>query len=189
MPKFEFIEDVHTYLLDSRPIPSVTQILASVFGNQFWYDDWYANRGTALHLAIQYLNRGTLDINSVDPEIMGRLNAYERFLKETGLKIIDSEKSLYSTKYRYAGTIDLIMSGHNNQYIIGDIKSSVEPKADLQVAGYSLLYTEKPIKKLCSIELKSNGSYAMRWVDNIKLAQRTFLACLTVYNFKIKNKV
>jgi len=186
-----FDQETHTYRINDRIVPSVTQILTDIFGKRYWYDDWSTQRGRAIHTAINYLVEDCLDWGSVHNDIKGYLDAFVRFLDETKFKIIKSEEILYSKTYNFAGTSDLLMSDNNGQTILADIKSSVEPIVKLQLAGYAILYQENKIipKRFCAIELSGDAKYKLHWYSDIKYARHTFLACLSIYNFKIANKL
>ena len=93
----EFKPESHLYLFDGRPIPSVTQCLASV---GLLPDFRMVKRsvlerkrqiGIALHSCLHYLQQGDLDLTSVDPEVKPRLEAYQLFVQDTGFKPIGCE--------------------------------------------------------------------------------------------------
>jgi len=186
---FSFDPDKHIYMLDGRAIPSVTQVLHGVFGDQAWYNTWSADKGTAIHRAINYYLENRLDVGSIDERITPNLDAFKKFQAETGYTYIEGEIQAYNRQLRFAGTIDLIMIDKSNNFILADLKNHIEPKADLQIAGYSLLYTKRKIKQYCIIGLKDDGNYVLRWVSEIKPLQRTFISCLNVYGWKVKNKL
>jgi len=184
-----FDSETHTYTINDKSVPSVTQILKGVFGEEVWYNNWYAERGTAIHQAIHYLVQGVLNYDTLDERIVGYVQAFLKFLNETGFTVLDSEIRMYSDLYQFAGTADLILADKNGDLTLADIKSSIEPKVDLQLAGYSILYDKKlPLKRYCAVGLKEDGNYNMRWVKDIAVAKRVFMACLTVYNWKKQNK-
>lgn len=184
-----FDAETHTYTINDRTVPSVTQVLKGVFGDEIWYKDWYAERGRAIHQAIHYLVQNRLNYDSLDERIVGQIQAFTKFLTETGFTVLNSEIQMYSNTYQFAGTADLILSDKANNLILADIKSSIESKVDLQLAGYSILYGQKSLKKYCAVGLKEDGNYKMRWVNDIKISERVFMSCLTVYNWKKQNNM
>ncbi len=194
MPDLILDEKEHIYRLDGRILPGVTKILEHNFGTRPYWTERSAEKGKALHLAIHYLVTGGVDWNTVNDEIKPKVEAFQKFLKETGYKIIDSEIKLFSQRYQFAGTIDLILEG-DRTLILADIKSSIEPMVDLQLGGYSILYNEyteflpakKKIKKAIAIELKENGNYNLRWVKDLKRSKRIFLSCHAVAGWKSEN--
>ena len=122
--KFKFDPETHIYKLNNRILPSVNQIIKAIFGSKFWYDPWYAERGKAIHLAVHYLANNKLNRDSLDYDIIPRIQAFEKFIAETGFEIIDSEVLLFSRLYRFAGQPDLILKD-NNDLIIVHVKSSI----------------------------------------------------------------
>jgi len=90
-------------------LPSVTEILAAEgFIDDRFFDEWSRDRGTYVHLATHLDDMGDLDEDTVDPVIVPYLEAWRRFKKESGFMVEQSEISLASKAYHYAGTIDRI---------------------------------------------------------------------------------
>jgi hypothetical protein len=105
----EFNEDGHVYTLDGARLPSVTGILQDEgFIDNRFFDNYSRDRGTYVHLATHLDDSGDLDEATVDPFIMPYLEAWRRFKKESGFVVEQSEISLASRAYSYAGTIDRI---------------------------------------------------------------------------------
>jgi hypothetical protein len=166
--------------------PHVTSIIRNQIKTPYHYNDWYAERGTAVHKAINLLVQSRLDWNTVDPRIINRVKAFELFLSQTNMKVLYSELSLGSRKYQFKGTMDLVLK-NGKDLIIADIKSTIEPIADLQIVAYKILWEENrktKINKCCAIQLQDDGFYKLRWVDDLKRAERIFLAFLAVDNWK-----
>lgn len=81
---FYLDEATHQYFYRGREIPGLSFLLK-------WYryidDGYYTERGrqigNAIHLATAFLDKGTLDWDSIkDDEVLGRVLAYERFKRE-----------------------------------------------------------------------------------------------------------
>ena len=66
-----------------------------------------AQRGTAVHKAVELHLQGDLDELSMDPDVADYFYAYWKFERETGYQPEHSELRVFSTKFRYAGTLDL----------------------------------------------------------------------------------
>lgn len=192
MNKLNLDPEDHVYTIGNRVVPGVTSILQDVHGVKPYWSEWHANKGTAVHRAIALLVKGELDWGSVDHRILGRIKAFQRFIRETGYNVLVSEKSMFSERYQFAGTLDLILSDEQAHAIIVDIKPpSAEPIVELQLAAYSLLIEEevnagpyKHIKRAACVCLKDNGYYSMHWVENLAYSQRVFKSCLTVSNWQ-----
>jgi len=184
-----FEESTHTYTLDGQEIPSVTQVLkAEGFINTDFIDPWYAERGTAVHKATELFDLGTLDESSLDPRIVGYLEAWKKYRRDTGYTPDPDmiERRMYHPTLKYAGTID--RPGL-------DIKSgSPEPWHVIQAAGYEdlmLANTDDVSRGWSMIYLKEDGTYKVKPYSAIELyqARRIFHAALACYNYKRNNKI
>ncbi len=141
MPKFEFIEKGHKYLLDKVEIPSVTSVLPYNYTGDM---EQAKLRGVYVHKAVELYNAGTLDEENLDPALKPYLESYKKAEKldfenliidyKTGQKhpctelqlaayremvivsdIEQHEAKLYHPTYRYAGTIDFLRVGNVNK--------------------------------------------------------------------------
>ena len=72
-------------LADVGLAPDLTMVKPEVLA-------WASARGTALHRAIELHAKGTLDYDSLHPEIVGALKAYLDFVYESGHKAVASEQ-------------------------------------------------------------------------------------------------
>ncbi len=107
-PELSFDEEQHIYTFGCRQYPSVTQILqAEGFINAQWYDDWSRAKGKFVHLAIKYYLAKELNEETLDPEIIPYLNAFKKFMAESGFTVTRSELSGINFIHHYAGTLDL----------------------------------------------------------------------------------
>lgn len=160
MHKIEFIEAEHKYIVDGVERPSVTTIIHDCIpSNSKWMKQCHSDRGTAVHLACQYLEEGTLDWNSLDPSILPYVRGWERFLVETGAKSLFMEHLVYNTKLYYAGTLDRVMDIGGKTGVL-DIKTGAFLTADIQTAGYDLALPT-PYKNRWVVKLEQNGSYKL----------------------------
>lgn len=102
----EFEAEGHRY---GSGLESVTTILKEegIIDTRF-YDDWSRDRGSMIHLATAYDDRGELDESTLDPVIAPYLEAWRRFKRESGFIPEKIEVPGMSTAYRYAGTPDRI---------------------------------------------------------------------------------
>jgi len=191
MNKLHLDPEHHVYTFDKRTVPGVTSILQDNFGVKPYWSEWHAQKGTAVHRAIALLVKDELDWESVDHRIIGRIKAFQLFLRESRYEVLESEVSLFSARHQFAGTLDLVVDDGAADVIVIDIKPpSAEPIVDLQLAAYSLLLEEAhgyKIKRAACVCLKDNGYYTMKWVKNLKHDQQVFKACLTVSNWQKEN--
>ncbi len=188
MPELLLDEETHQYTLDGRRLIGVTEAL-SILDDRYKVDPWYLQRGSALHLATEYHDKGTLDPESVGDDIRGFFEAYLKFLRDTGFKPIHSEQRLSHPKYFYAGKIDRI-GVLNGEPVIIDLKSGQKARVDeLQGAAYWELCRSNGfiIRKVFDLYLKENGTYNLPTeIENPKLLVPVFLALVAAYRWKEK---
>jgi len=157
-----FDPEKHEYWYEGRIIPSVTQILqAEGFIDTAFYDDWSRDRGKYAHKATELYDLDDLDEESLDPEISPRLEAWKRFLSESGFQIVAIEEQVSNISLRYAGTLDRrgFLSGKR---AILDIKTgAVEPWAGIQLAGYGMTAPDYYGIERYAVQLKDDGKYKL----------------------------
>ena len=146
----EFIEETHTYLLDGKIIPSVTQLLKEIFPLK--YDNVpidilkkKSEYGTQLHKFIEIIEkkkpkRPLAYIKKYyKPNIYQEesLKDYLKIKEKYNIVITDSEKKVHYLD-KYAGTLDL--KGYvNNKSAIIDVKTTYELD-EVYVAWQDSLY-------------------------------------------------
>lgn len=188
----EFDESTHTYTLDGKNLPSVTTILAAcgMYDFDFVSDDTLnvaAERGTIIHRCIEWYESGTLDESSIDEELVGYFQSYLK-TKEAGLlpvKPTQTEKKVYSQRFRYAGTLDQ-QFGDN---WINDLKTGA-PGAEhgLQLSAYWLAEHENMLVKpgyLTATYLHRDGAIAD--VIEYRYEPSIWLAVVTEYSWRVRN--
>jgi hypothetical protein len=110
-----FNEQTHTFICNGEVIPSVTQILKAnrmtPEGYEF-IDPWYLTRGTYIHKATEFYDKGTLDEDSLEPAIIPYVDAYKVAMRDNAWKVTGIEKKLWHPKLKYAGIIDRIIAGN-----------------------------------------------------------------------------
>lgn len=172
--------------------PRVTEIIRS-FAPMRQCDDWYLQRGTAMHHGVKLALEGTLDWSTVDPLIEGKIRAALRFITDCKIQPIILEQRLESKIYGFKGTCDFIGLDVDGFFGI-DWKSSLSPHVIPQLGFYHILWKENKQSKwsrACAVELDDNGSYKILWLNKKELehAERVALAMLTVHGFLQKNKL
>ena len=187
------LDENHVYRLGGRVVPSVTQVINAVIPG--WQaNQYYLDRGSALHLACRYHDEGRLDENSVDPAIAGRLEAWKKFRAEFKSDVLHCELSLAHPVYSFAGTLDRVFDSDQDGITIVDLKSSISPQVRLQLAAYCALFYESVNalpKKAAAVELREDGTYRALWMTRaeIETARRQFLAALTLFGFMSEHKL
>lgn len=179
-----FNAEKHEYRVGERVIPSVTQALSLIDDRP--KDPWYLQRGTFVHLACELFDKGELDEESLDPAIVPYLISYKTFLTETGFKPQLIEARRFHSRYFYAGTMDRIGDIRKKSVLI-DIKSGAPASVDeLQLAGYwELIREEIQVCQCFDLYLRDDGGMPkLIEVKKPRLLLPTFLACLTIYQWK-----
>ena len=174
-----FDPTTHTYFIDERPVPSVTQIIRRVYGTPSnAATDWHMQRGQAVHACAAMLARG--ESFTHDPAIDGQVQACRNWFTAFNPIVIETETQLYSTEFRYAGTPDVIcrLPTFSHDVVI-DWKSSTSGTEYLQLAGYGLLSGEN---YGATVVLDQDGKFHMSAIMDLRKWQRRFMATLTVYN-------
>jgi hypothetical protein len=176
-----FSPETHTYTIDGRKVPSVTQVLNDLIPG-FKAGEWYLNRGQAVHACAALIAQGVAFDH--DPAIDGQVRAVRRFFAEVKPTVIAVEKQVYSARYQYAGTLDLLADINGKRLVI-DFKASESAALPYQLAAYSTAFLlEQPTRYGCGVIINEDGSYKMTRVFDLRLYQQGFLALLTAYNIR-----
>lgn len=104
MPQLTIDQD-HIYRLDGKVIDGLTNTIeeAGLIRN---CDSWYGERGSALHLATEFYDRGTLDETTVDPQIQGYLESWKQFRKDQDYMPTHIEYKIYHPELMVASKVD-----------------------------------------------------------------------------------
>ena len=192
-----FNPEDHSYLLNGSRVPSVTQALGvmDAFRDVPEYRlELGRARGTTTHLVCEYYDRKQLDERTVDPIIVPYFEAWKKFKKDFGFSFPKIETKVYSTKYRFAGTLDRIGKDKSGELYIIDLKtgSALSAITALQIAAYQFAWNEmfpgKKIKKRLGVLLMPSGNYRVQAYTE-KGDLNLFFAALSIYNFKAKNHI
>lgn len=187
----DFCPESHSYKVNGESVPNVTSIISDVMGVGWRADQWYLQRGTAVHHAARLLIEGKLDWSTVDDRILGRIRAVEKILLDfavfgNGEQLI-VERPVASERYHFAGTVDLIVWP-----TIFDWKGTLDPRAELQIGAYAIgaaeTFKTSP-KTGIVVEVHDDGSYKCVTYHDLARAKNLFLAALTVYGFKKKHNL
>lgn len=194
-PELTFRESDHTYWLGSVKVPGVTTILKVLGG----YEGIPARilkkaseRGTAIHTMTEYDDDDTLDVASLDDEMLGYLQAYWRFKEEMRPEMLDAEVRDYHPTLKFAGTRDrrLILRGKVG---ILDVKSCYRlmPSTGPQTAAYQGIYNANAAKAdqakhRWGLKLAKDGTYELQEYKGPE-DWNTFVSCLNCWRFIEQN--
>ena len=150
----EYTDLNHSYKMDGKPAPSVTQVLqgkeamddflfnSSAFQNFKAAGEW----GTKVHNCCNLLNHKK-PVDHLETEVRRWAAHWIKYLKDHNLIVIASELKVGSRKYRYAGTLDVIVAPRNDptHLIMIDLKctAAFPPTVGLQTAGYTYAFEEQ----------------------------------------------
>lgn len=148
MAEPEFDVDAHRYTLNGVTIPSCTQVLSAMGctpGFSWLSPDqlaFYRSRGHAVHSAVEYAIKGTLDRRTVVDEVKPYLIGWERAVNDLGIEVLEYdgepfvEKPLAHPIFRYGVKPDVIgRIGKQSGPIEIKATSAHAPATGLQLAS------------------------------------------------------
>jgi hypothetical protein len=189
-----FDEWNHAYAQDGRRLPSVTGLLkrfgvTSIAGIPEPVLEIARERGTAVHRAIHLSTTGTLDWSTVDPLLMGYLDAWWAWVDHVGYESDGAESALADTTLGFAGTADDWGRPTRGRYagfrLVVDRKCTAQvlPEVGVQLAAYRHLLRvhDYPATHRIAVQLFPDGAFKEHefrdphdWTE--------FAACLTLHN-------
>ena len=197
MPELLFDPETHTYTLDGKEIPSVTQ-LVEIYSTAKVEEDSdleltfesAAERGTLLHGYLEHrLTGGEIEDYEIPVAYSGYVEAIELFLSEHELEPMLIETPMCSASMRnilneimfFAGTPDYV-GGFDGNLAILDWKfvSQIQKaKVGAQLCGYNGLCEDNGIypEKLYCVQFLPTGEYRLYPVEK---SRDTFGLCLIV---------
>jgi hypothetical protein len=207
------------YWIGKKAYPSVTQILSIIdrpalrywFGREVYramainptlseqeamaapyqISETAKQRGSAVHDIVEaWENTGK--VAGLEGVFSGYAKAFESWIKNNKVELVEHEKTVFSKKHRYAGTLDLLakLNGNALPHLI-DIKTGKKdlyPEVHLQLSAYeqALFETgyEKNGEKFQTVEgtaallLMEDGTYKF---ETGKDKFKEFLACKKIW--------
>lgn len=161
---FHFEPETHTYTLGTKVLPGITGILKSCGDIDTTYFTEEARvRGSNVHKAIHFLNKGTLDWSSVVDQYLGYVSAYEKLVKDWNIKLEMFEVPLFHPEYLFAGTPDVVCRCLDNTPGIFEIKTGiVQEWTRYQTAGQELLTRawDGVRRRRWAVTLNKDGTYS-----------------------------
>lgn len=193
-PQLLFEEESHVYTLRREGcadiiLPSVSEIIEPLHSKSYAgipqsILDTAADRGSRLHLAVQFWNQ--YHFRNVDEDCAGFFDAYLKFREEhADWQLVGSEQRTYHRSLLYGMTVDELYH-HGNETILVDLKTPVKALIKtwaVQIGGYKagLESAGKKIGRSFILQLFNDGHYILH---EVKPDFSTFLACYTIFNFK-----
>lgn len=181
--KCAFDPESHTYRIDGRPVPSVTEVLADVIPG--WQaGEWYLQRGRAVHACAALVAQG--EEFDHDPRIEGQVSAVRKFLRDTGYFPELIERPVFSRMYRYGGTLDLVVR-ESSRLLIIDYKATLTEAVPIQMAAYIHALWETCRVKVrygLGVQLGEDGQYKCSEIQDLRRHKSEWLALLTAFNVR-----
>jgi hypothetical protein len=161
-----FSPEGHVYSLDGVIVPSVTQALTLAGLDDVSRVPAHrlqraADLGTAVHLACAYLDEDDLDLDSLDPAIVGYVLGYQRFKQQRGFSpVVIEQRGVVSTGLPYGFCLDRIGILDDKEVLI-DIKTASRKQNwwGIQVAAYAQAVEFKGER--LAVHVAKDGSYKL----------------------------
>lgn len=162
---FEYDPGRHLYFANGKVIHSVTQVgqgfqfnHEAVFLETRFYNTSGRDRGTDVHTAIEMINRGVVKVEHfLGADRWGYIQAYGRFLEETGFRPVHVEAIGFHDSYGYCGTIDMVGKIGEDYYLI-DVKTGSPTRwYGVQLAAYARILSDQKCMYFPTDEKSTNG--------------------------------
>lgn len=201
--KLSFDEVRHEYQLEGKPVPSVTKIISNINEDLMLSTPFIRKTaiGTQVHKICEMINnKERVNISALSEDIGRYVNGYIKF-REAGKYIPNiSELRVFSPKYRFAGTLDILAKDRKGNWALMDIKTSaiVSPTTALQLAAYKQCLEEMAAAGLLpgfpeNLKIKERICIWLTGDDNYELIYykdegdwNIFMCHLVVHNWKRK---
>ena len=150
----EYVDEIHTYLIDGVIVNSVTQILSLIFPNKYkdvpeWILKRKADYGTEVHKMIEMVeNKEEPEISSI--YVSEALKQYWQLKKKNKIVVLEQEQ-IVGYMNLYAGRFDMI-ANVNGKISLCDIKTTAELDKEYlswQLSLYELAYGKEFDKFYC----------------------------------------
>lgn len=184
-------QETHTYRNEKgEEVPGVTNILkAGGFIDDRFYSESARQRGTAVHLALHFLEKGTLDPFSVDKLIDPYIESYQKFKEVSGYKVLYHEKIVLHPGYGYAGSLDQVGLLNDAEVLIDFKTGEIQPWHALQTALYNAALPPLPdahVRKRFALRLYPDGSMARAIPFEDPLDYAVAVGAVQAYYWKLK---
>ena len=172
------------------PIDKIETIILNAKTNAKKQGDSILNIGSMVHKFCEMWLKGEKFTEPSDPVVKACFDKFKKFWKKHKLKLVESEKILYSER-GYCGTLDLVAIDPKGNLWLVDIKTSKGIFINMvhQVHGYKLAYEEqtgKKINKMYIVRLpKDNGDFEARHILYKKEHLKAFLGLLSCHKSEL----
>lgn len=189
-----FDADTHSYFLDGKQMPSVTQVIKSA-GMMPPYSDMKAMEyGKLVHEAVADIIAGNTP--QIDCFVKIAVDGFLKWRKDYKPQIFMSEKPGASETHRYAGTSDIGAVIGKDSWLIDVKTGDPSPWHIIQLAAYNELFKDKvgkPFNKFAGLYLSatSPGEYHFKpySMADIRTGFSVFLNALNIHRWKGNHNV
>jgi len=108
--------------------------------------------GSVVHGLVEDFIKGKEIPNQSDPAVVNCWNLFLDWWNQQNYKVVDIEKKLFSKKYGYVGTLDLVVKNDKGEFVLIDLKTSNQIVFGyvLQANAYKQAYEEETGRKISS---------------------------------------
>ena len=169
--------------LQGIPLDKIDKIIINAKANAKAKNDNILSIGSIVHKLIEKWLKGEKVTKPEDKIVANCFMEFQKFWKKNKLKLVESEKILYSLR-GYCGTLDIVAIDPDGNIWLIDIKTSKGLFLNMihQVHGYKLAYEEqtgKKINKMYIVRLpKTNEPFEARQILYKKDHMKAFLGLL-----------
>jgi hypothetical protein len=145
-----------------------------------------ADIGKLFHAWADDYAQGKNPAMPTNPMLLKAVEQYLIWIKENKVVFKDSEKVVYSKKYNYAGTLDIVAEVNGKLCII-DLKTSsgIWDEYLLQVAAYKWAlqeeFPEQRIDHVVIVRCGRDGSFEVKEVNDYEPNMNAFVGALILY--------
>lgn len=121
-------------------------------------------RGTAVHSIVESYKHTKEYIDTVPEKYRGYVQAFYKWIEDNDIEILEHERTVFSEKYQFAGTLDLLIKiKKSNRVLVIDVKTGkdIYPEAFLQLSAYKQGLEEEDVTVdgIAVLLLKEKGTF------------------------------
>lgn len=187
------LNENHVYRVKGTITPGVSEVLEAEGVTDFSFipgtdRQGYLDRGRRVHLATEYYDDKTLDMDSIDPGDRGYIDAYDLFCRRNKWEPELTEEKVAHEALGYCGTLDRI-GVLNGDVALLDIKSGGHyPSARLQLWAYALAAVDCGLietlpEKQVVVQLMQDATYRLHYHGDRK-DRLAWMNIIGAYNWK-----
>lgn len=112
------------------------------------YMEKVSDLGSRIHEFVEYdLKKLDYPDSKVSEDMLPAIESWENFKSANKIEMVESERTVFSPRWRTAGTCDLVVK-LNGDLFVGDFKTGgVYPSAFTQMAAYKSFMCQEPVKR------------------------------------------